>query len=330
MSEGGKSPRGRLKDTGLLSISFFVLFISYWGWRLFYYRDLFPNTFYAKGGLSIAKIAAGCEYLRAFAVAPPYFVPMFILAVVALSISGRWNSKTRFYGIMIIAIIAFAVLWGGDHMPAYRLFIPAIPVFGLFLSQAIPRLFPVLKSWEKILTAVIALSLAVIPFFHPPAALERAKIMDQAAFVGSIVGKYVNEYWPPDLLIALNTAGSTPYYCPRDRFVDMIGLNDRHIAKRKIASRPMFWQTIPGHEKGDGEYVLSRKPDYIIIGPAEGTAVATPWFLSDFELSRDKEFLRLYEKKEAVIDVRSVPGYRDYGVTRTGALTFTYYQRTNR
>ncbi|MGA2361383.1 MAG: hypothetical protein ABSG73_02890 [Candidatus Aminicenantales bacterium] len=331
MSEGGKTLRGRLKDAALLSIPFFAISISYWGWRILYYRDLFPNTFYAKGGFSIGKIVAGCDYLRAFAaVPPPYFVPGFILAVAALSISGRWNSKTRFYGIMFIAIIAFAVLWGGDHMPAYRLFIPVIPVFGLFLSQAIPRLFPVLEPWGKILMAVTALCLAGAPHFHPPAALARAKTMDQATFVGSIVGKYVNEHWPPDMLIALNTAGSPPYYWPEDRFVDMLGLNDRHIAKREIATRAMFWQNIPGHEKGDGKYVLSRKPDCIIIGPAEGSAVTAPWFLSDFELSQDKGFFRLYTKKETVIDVRGVPGYRDYGVTRTGALTFIYYQRTDR
>ena len=107
------------------------------------------------------------------------------------------------------------------------------------------------------------------------------------------------------LLVAANIAGSIPYFSDMN-FIDMLGLNDYTIAQRNISYdygsffkaavdvKKIFtvqgrseiihnitenylpWQLIPGHGKGDGQYVLSRKPDYIIIGPAEGDI--KPWF----------------------------------------------------
>jgi arabinofuranosyltransferase len=93
------------------------------------------------------------------------------------------------------------------------------------------------------------------------------------------------------------------------------------LARREITEIEVPMQRTPGHLKGDGDYVLSRRPDFIIIGPSEGIEASMPWFLSDLELSRDPGFARDYTMVRVSLDGsgRSAPG---------GDLTFTYYQRT--
>ena len=97
-----------------------------------------------------------------------------------------------------------------------------------------------------------------------------------------------------------------------------------------ITSRKLPWQKVPGHLKGDGAYVLSRKPDYVILGPAEGTTIETPWFLSGLEMSRDPRFEANYSVRQVDLDASDQEGFRQYGPTRTGVLTFTYYERRGR
>ncbi|MCP3694672.1 MAG: hypothetical protein GY917_20910 [Planctomycetaceae bacterium] len=73
------------------------------------------------------------------------------------------------------------------------------------------------------------------------------------------------------------------------------------------------WQRYPGHTKGDGQYVLSRRPDVIILGPAEGVTAdpthldqeGVVWFLSDQELAESDNFRRRYRHQRVVFQGRS-------------------------
>jgi hypothetical protein len=105
----------------------------------------------------------------------------------------------------------------------------------------------------------------------------------------------------------------------------MLGLNDAHIAGREVEEVRSHWQRLPGHTKGDGRYVVERDPDIIIAGPAEGTRIDRPWFLSDFELASQKEFHERYRLRVENIDLRRL------ATPRSGdSLTFTYYERVPR
>jgi hypothetical protein len=80
----------------------------------------------------------------------------------------------------------------------------------------------------------------------------------------------------------------------------MLGLNDVHIAHTKSDSLG-FGRA--GHEKGDGKYVLSRSPDYILMGnvavlpfPLDKNSMAEKLILkSEHELWDDPEFHNKYE-----------------------------------
>ena len=70
------------------------------------------------------------------------------------------------------------------------------------------------------------------------------------------LGRYLGKNYQGKLL-ASDAAGKIPYYSGL-RTIDMLGLNDRHIAR----IQPTFFEV--GHNKYDADYVLSLCPDLIV------------------------------------------------------------------
>ncbi len=160
--------------------------------------------------------------------------------------------------------------------------------------------------------------------------LQPLRPMDAAAYVGTVVGRHVAAAWPAGALVALNTAGSTPYLNLDKRFIDMLGLNDATIARRAVTAPTLPQQRVPGHAKGDGAYVVSRRPDFVILGPAEGIAARPPgdagaFFLSDLELLESAEFARCYRVESATIPIP--PAFAALGPKRPNPLRFEYFRR---
>ncbi len=315
------------------SILYFLLpllciLIPHFLWRLSYYGALLPNTFYAKAtGFDLMRVCEGLKYFFSYLISPP-FVLLLLCIVIPYSIYRRFFDKKMMYILSTIVLYtAYIICLGGDHMPSFRLFLPVFSSSLLLLYMILKKEAQRFIQWRGFPACGAVLLLVALQFYYPP--LNPRK-MDPAAFIGTIVGKYVATAWPENSLIALNTSGSTPYYAPNHKFIDMLGLNDAHIAKREINIRQLKWQKVAGHEKGDGAYVLSRNPDYIIVGPAAGTTINKPWFLSDLEMSRDKRFYRNYKMRKARIPVEKIDGYERYYLTRSGIMDFTYYERVER
>ena len=85
-----------------------------------------------------------------------------------------------------------------------------------------------------------------------------ARQADPAGATGKKIGTYISTHFPDDSLIATNSAGAVAFFAPQKQFIDMLGLNDRQIAKRENVPMLTYWQQFPGHSKGDGRYVISR------------------------------------------------------------------------
>jgi hypothetical protein len=146
------------------------------------------------------------------------------------------------------------------------------------------------------MAVVIILSLGVVAYNlyeikHDRYICYRIKI-DQTAFRGREVGLWLRIHSRPDAVLATNTAGSIPYFS-RLKTIDMLGLNDLHIAHRPI----VVGKGRPGHEKGDGVYVLSRRPDYIHLGSSLGSIRPDHGFLGDEEIFAQSLFHQLYKLK---------------------------------
>ena len=124
--------------------------------------------------------------------------------------------------------------------------------------------------------------------------LRRAKTMAPRA-----AARALRRALPPDATIALNPVGGIPYYSTL-RTLDMLGITDAHIAR---TTPPDLGKGQAGHEKGDGRYILDRRPDVILLGNVRveeslpdptGNWRWRVYHRSEEELVQQPEFLELY------------------------------------
>src|SRR5262245_18551214 len=282
------------RRTAALLCSFAAVAGGYEVFRLWYFGDVFANTAYAKlGGLPIdARARAGFVYLWNN---QDVWLPAIVVTAAAFLLA-RGRRPTAM--VLIPVPVAVCVLMaGGDHMPAGRLIVP-FSVTVLCAGAIAVRDGVRHRALFISLVGVVAAAQFVALFVTP---VER----DPAAVTGEHVGRFLERQVPAGATVATATAGSTPYFAPSLRFIDTLGLNDRHIAHREVTGVTTKWQATPGHLKGDGAYVLARDPDVIILGPAFGFLgePATEWFLTDYELLRSSRFRERYRPYRFVVPV---------------------------
>jgi arabinofuranosyltransferase len=275
----GRGPE--LHRLGAFILPFATLVGGHFLWRYSYYGEWLPNTAYVKGAISPASVAMGLDYLAEFSLHHGLLIAIMLYGLVQ-------GQRLRGRDALIVACIAvyssYVVVIGGGHMPWFRLFVPILPLLYLLaMSQFFaPRSGAARRSllvWLGVVGLIGGAGAVSTLDLGETAGSGGWKHMDPAALNGRQVGLYIRRAWPKDSLVALNTAGSTVFYS-KLRSIDMLGLNDHHIARRPVVQDPTLpWSHLPGHQKGDGSYVLDRKPDFIIIGGSQGSR--KPAFISD-------------------------------------------------
>jgi len=278
--------RNRNRAFLYFGLAFVGLYLPYFVWRYLYYGYLLPNTFYAKVGGTWAQLARGARYLGEFA-----WVSLFVLAPAMAAIFFCGSVARRYVRIDVVIWFfvlhtAYVVGVGGDLMPAYRFFAPNMPVICLLAALAVGALSQSRVGLAATLTAIVAFNV-LQSVYHGE--LNERVVNRLVGRAGKEVGIWMRDHFPPDTVIAVNAAGSVPYFSGFEA-IDMLGLNDTHIAHRKM---PDMGRDKAGHEKGDGAYVLAAKPDVIQLGSSLGRK--TPLFVSGREMYRSQEFQESYE-----------------------------------
>lgn len=311
---------GRWRDAAVFAAAGLIVIVPSVAWQWLYYGSFIPNSFYAKVGVPLSiRMEAGLRYLAGYAIHPPCPLLLLLILLAAMLLRSVW-AKRLGYLLSIIGtyLVYVVVVAGGDHMPAYRFMAPITVPLAYALYLAVRALLPRPDRAAVLGVLGVAMVLPALQLVSPPLNPQ----IDPAAVVGAAVGKHIQRAWPAGALVALNTAGSTPYYAKDLRFIDMLGLNDAHIARQKVREILLEKQNWPGHAKGDGRYVLSRQPDYIIMGAAEGTAAWQPVFLSDLQIAQDPRLAAHYEGVEVWIDAEGWPTDREKAMT-----VFAYYRK---
>ena len=306
-------------------IAFVALFGSYFLSRYSYYGLLFPNTFYAKTNFTLVNIHNGLMYAIQFAKSIIFVIVAVGFLMWQNRITGATNARVMLLLLSICIYVSYIIIYGGDHMPGFRFLIPLLPIIALLCAELAAHL-PI----RAILIAIVILiGNTIFIYTYDPIEFRDAKETDSAAFNGAFVGNYLNTILPNNQLIATNSAGAIPFFASGHRFIDMLGICDTTISHRKIIPMLTPWQHVAGHAKGDGNYVLSRNPDIIILGPSQGT-VNTIWFLSDAEILSNPLFKKEYQMQQVQIpigDLRLHSKVSFYQESATDSLTFTYYKR---
>ena len=241
---------------------FLLVFLPYFFWRWWYYGQFLPNTFYAKVGAGPAQVIRGLYYTHVFLAFSGYWL---LLPLIGL----RWSARRQaslLLGGLTLALVGYTVFVGGDALPMFRFIAPLLPTFFLLLAMGAAGILERFGAWRYARPSLVALLLvfavcaARVGFTGAPYEDVRRDIQEVSAW--REVGAWFRAHASPDATIAVIPAGAIPYLS-KLRAIDMLGLNDVTIAHRDM---PALGSGPPGHEKFDVDYVLSRRPDIILLG----------------------------------------------------------------
>jgi arabinofuranosyltransferase len=248
-------------------ILFYSLFcLLYYGFKYFYYGQIIPNTFYAKGVTDLRmNIVLGTKYL-ALCIGTRLYLFIFIAFIPFKQSFKRF--KESFLLIFVIVYIIYIVAVGGDWMIANRFFVPILPLLYILsiigFIHFLIKLQNINKSLEKTLSLgrKMLVGLCILLFAVTLSLLEYKQLIikdDNAKYEEhwSMFGKWLKMNVPPETIIAVGPAGKIPYYSELYT-IDMWGLNNAYIAKTE--SKRLH----AGHKKFDFDYVLSLKPEFMI------------------------------------------------------------------
>lgn len=236
--------------------------LAYFLWRLHYYGQLLPLPFYLKAAnqhtLSGLRGVAG--FLATYVTSA--------LGVLMCIAATRFN-RTHAPGILAsLSLLVFFLFPAHIMGYCFRFLFPLVPAIcalaGVGLAMLLTLPLPAGKEerpWARHLPAIalcLLLALSQVPRLpgayttqvrYYAAGLQRAHIA---------LGKCLAEFKPAGRqpVLAIGDAGAVPYYSGW-RTIDTLGLNEPHIA-------------LSGDH--DPEYVLSQRPDVLVLISSSATA----------------------------------------------------------
>lgn len=261
-----------------------VPYCAFIGFRMLYFGQPLPNTFYAKhnfGGWELVR--RGVEYIR-------YFFqprPLVVFAFLGLLIETKERRSVSLwffaFALLHVAIVTFE---GGDHFTLHRFMIPSLAFFwilsvrgiSLCAGRLIQERFGQWQGARKVAVHVVLAAIVLVVINEQRKELVEYSVNTRCQFAQGTryhvsvvkwtrswvkVGEWMKEKYPPDTLIAVCNAGAIPFYSELP-CIDMLGLNDRTIAHTPTKYESLCY---PGHDRSNSGYVLDRKPKHIQLFP---------------------------------------------------------------
>jgi len=288
------------REPGLYAL--FLLLLT--GFRLAYYGAPVPNTFYAKvGGIPVSN---GLRQVGDFLAAGA--APLLVLAVAGvLSDRRTWPAA-----VFVAAMLAYVVSIGGDVFSLWRfLLAPLALLVGIALLGSVVAFS--LRGWLLAPAALLlALSFSTYVFGSPARALHptqptprRATLEEgwkRRCLFHNMAAQYAVEFedraerGEPIQLVAVGAVGAIGYYSELP-VLDIFGITDAEVARKRGTPADRF-RLVPGHIRSNADYVLSRRPDYLLV-QAPDSPKKGPRLPAFVEISEHPDFQQGYEKTKA-------------------------------
>lgn len=262
-----------------LAASFAVPVLSYQVFRMAYYGEVLPNTFYVKtSGARWAAVEQGLAYAR---VALPQ-VGVLALGLVVPALPWRrgaaeddhgWSRALGVGRLLVPLYVGYVVSVGGDFLDLARFLVPLVPLAACWLVGALGRGLrgarPVVWVTWGALTLVHGLTqyrvgaraLALNDAEKATVGIEPFGWTGLYARRWAATGRWLAQHAGPGDTMAVGAAGAMPFYAGLSN-LDTFGLCDRYVARHG-----MVGGVRPGHQRwAPREYVLGRRPTFIFIG----------------------------------------------------------------
>lgn len=237
------------------------------GFRVAYYGDFFPNTYYAKSA-DLTWWSQGWAYLRTYLLrygAHLTAIPLAIAALAAGDPQRRWIEIYIGLGFALVYAL-YVTRVGGDFMYA-RLLIPTVPMLALAFEAGLSPL----STWTRSVIGVVAIAL---PWFLSVdlrgtwITHEREFYVDATRSTRWDDRSRILEHYFADLDVGVAFLGTWARNV-RDADIDPAveaetGLTDARIARQVLTQRGK-----PGHEKrADPHYLADERRLAFTMGEA--------------------------------------------------------------
>lgn len=263
-----------------------VFLLSQTLFRLAYYGDLLPNTYYLKmsGSSILLRIASGFYALVQFIWSLNwvlFLIPFMVLVF-------RRDRSVLLPLLFIVGQLAYSVYVGGDaweHKGGSNRYISMImPVFFILFVYAVDLIrsafagkFQPIKARLQVYTnfglvVFVLASMVNFNFLENFRSLERWALLRQPTFVEGNkeyvrISLALEKITRPQARIAVVSAGAIPYFT--DRYaIDLLGKNDviiAHLDARSTGGLFNLANYRPGHMKWDYDYSIGElKPDVVV------------------------------------------------------------------
>ncbi|MBI5765301.1 MAG: hypothetical protein HZA51_17455 [Planctomycetes bacterium] len=264
-------PRWRISF--LYVAAFVIPHAAFIAWRLWYYGDFFPNTYYAKSG-NLAWWSQGWAYLMLY-LQKYWAVGACLLGLTACVIPRRIETNEReddrvirrlavVAAVMAGAYTLFIVRVGGDFMFG-RMLVPATPFYMVLVELGIVRVARHRFALPIGATAVLACCM-VLPRYPMTGREMISGIVNEHSFYGTYLldesqdkrSAIYRKYFE-GLPVTLAFLGAEAHAMYRGRIATAIeceaGLTDRTIARQALVKRGRI-----GHEKNASiDYVIRER-----------------------------------------------------------------------
>ena len=227
-----------------------ALVLPWFVWKLSYYGNLLPNTFFAKSAAN--------------PLVPPlyglFYIAAFFVSYAAFLLIGRFRrQRKQLFAIpgvtQVMAVIPFWFLYicavGGDFME-YRFMVPVLPVLAMVAAYLIDEYT---SPRKEVLLIVVLLFFSgihrVMPTIVPYPVLTFTELShwpNESTTSWKGKGEFLAQQFPggPDLpgqpVVAVAPLGVLPYFADLPT-IDMLGLTDPVTARTGYPINPYY----PGH-----------------------------------------------------------------------------------
>ncbi len=279
--------RERLKAAASYGAGFALLWVPFLVWRVRYYGDIVPNSYYAKSA-GLAWYGQGLRYLQLYL--ERYWILLAGPALVVAGMiarrgrggravrSGQDGIAGRQIALALCIAIPYAfyiVRMGGDFMFA-RLLVPVTPFLLLVLEAECGRWFGSRPGWVWAVAVVVVASIAATPvpvdgetwrygIANEPRYYSKEKI-DYVDHAADVLRRYFEGL--PARVVFYGTEARLAY---KARFAVAIE-GETALTEPSVAREPIHERGRPGHEKPPSAryLILERRADLTFSkGPQE-------------------------------------------------------------
>lgn len=230
-------------------------------WKLSFYNNMLPNTFYVKGRFQLAVLMDGWGYIRNLLLVSGF---IWVLVLVFWGLISSYRKWVAFIVILMLHALYYLYI-GGDFIRIYRFGLPIVIFLCLGFSAGFSafkkvlvkkyRLLPIFFLLVYVVSNILTFEIFFSDYYSRSSRGYIIRCKELAVFLDNEAGDRNK------LLIGLQPAGCLPYYS-QQRFVDYGSLSDRSLAMKS----PVHAEAGPGHGCYDAKLILSRKPDLLLIG----------------------------------------------------------------